>query len=166
MNNNIMKFMDSFKEQEEKLLQFSGGNPKVLKDKEYLKLKHRETKAFLATNKKNLTRDEKVWRTVLKAGNRHLEKELYPNRYVRYFRRAVNAMTVSWKARRDARREVSMQPGVLKTLSMAAPNMVKASNGAKRSVDKEEKPLAKIVSKNKYAAIENLKVNKGLSLKH
>ena len=166
MTNNIKKFMDSFSEREEKLLQFSGGNPKVLKDKEYLRVKHRETKAFLASNKKNLTGEEKIWRTVLRAGNRHLEKELYPNRFVRYFQRALNAVTASWKARRAARWEAAMQPADIKNYPMAAPKVVKASSGAKRSFANEQKPLTRIVPKNKYATIEHLKANKGLFIKH
>lgn len=167
MSNRIEKFLEDWQKRDAMLLQFNGGNPDVLKNRHYMKVKHKETRDFLAKNKGKLTGNEKVWVTILSTGNRHLEKELYPRRITRYFRRGWGGLIRVLKARASARRESRMlqQSNIFKSpLTQGPQSLGKTTTSIKDS--QAEKPITRISQKNKYAAIQSLKIGKGLTPRH
>jgi hypothetical protein len=62
----------------------------ALRTRGYQKIRLSEMQRIYQTHQKGkLTLDDRVRLRLLRSGNRHLEKQLYPNRLVRYTRRLV-----------------------------------------------------------------------------
>jgi len=158
MQNKIKKFLEDWRHKDELLLSLNGGDRGVLQDREYLKQKFRETREFIRKNDRGLNSEEKAWMSMLKSGNRHLEKKLYPNRIVRYSRRMVNAVGNFIKNRLPKKVAIPRQET---RFTPTAANNKSTAKATKKSV-----PVVKrIVQKNKYAALEDIQKSQGMSIK-
>jgi len=159
MANRIKKFMDDWKETDNLMVAQAGGDPDVLKDRKYMKQKFRETRAFIRQNSKGLSPQEKRWMLILKVGNRHLEKKLYPNPLIRYGRKGFNSLAVLlFPGQRKKYWDGDIAPKPVKYIPQA--NKQQAPKPVKKAVP----AITKLVPKNKYAAVDNIKKSKGLSV--
>lgn len=154
--------MEGWKYNDEALKSFSGGNEAALRDRQYLKEKLRSTSTFIEANKKGLTKEEKAWLVILKTGNRHLERRLYPNRFVRYTRRAFIASQKALTVRRKKPLSDTFPSDRVRQTDRRNP-VIKADTGKK--VSPAARPtIVRIPAQNKYEAVKSIKQSKGRSL--